>query len=149
MPSFPTEIAAVAVALWLVVAPAWAPLLYADRVRALFADWPTGSLLANYAAVSFLFAVAHVLTFFGVVAARGRLGGVALVQWAVVVAVAFPLAGWILASVGLPHTGRWDPAGGGVDGRVVLGVGAAWYALVAGVAVGFVFLVAMFWFFPG
>jgi hypothetical protein len=139
VPSLPTTAVGLALAVWLIVAPAWAPLLSADRVRALF-EGPSRSLAVNYAVASFLLVLAHVLVFLGGLVVCGRLDGLAVVRWTVGVAVAVPLLAGAVAAVGLPRLGRWDPTAGGVDGRVMLGLGALWYAMVAGGAVSVLFV---------
>ena len=128
---------------------ACAPILAAARGRALFEAWPSRSVAANYALVSLGVAVAHVLTFLGVVAALDGLEDMAAVWWAVRVNFGFPLLASATAAVTLPRTGRWTPTGSGLDGRLVLALGALWYGVASTAAIALVLFVLTFWFYPG
>jgi hypothetical protein len=143
------ETVAPAVGVWVVVAPLCAPLLLAERVRVLF-TWPTASLSVNYLLVSCLVATGHYLTFLAATVAQGgHLDGHGILWTAGTVIVGYPLALWAGASVGLPALGRWEPAGEGVDGRLILAVGAVGYVVAVGIAFAFLFTVAVFAAFPG
>lgn len=143
---------AVAVAcLWLLVGMACLPVLAAARIRTAIEDWPTGRLAANYALLVGAVVLGQAAVFLGGVVVTGGFSGNAAVEWTLLVAAGYPLALWLAVSLVAPATGRWNPSGDGtgLDGRVVLGLAAAWYAVVVAAAAAVVFLVLFALYFPG
>ncbi len=128
---------------------AWAPLLGVDRLRALFA-WPTRWLVANYLLVGTGLVVAQCVVYLGVllaVAGTGQLtGGEAASAVGGVVAgnLAVPGVGAMAALRILPDRGYWTPDSEGLGGRVALGLGVVWYAVVASLAFLVIGLAVMF-----
>jgi hypothetical protein len=132
-----------------VVLFAWAPLLGVDRLRALFA-WPTRWLVVNYILVGTGLLVAQVVAYLGILLvfagtgqvtggeAAGAVGGVLAGNLAV------PGVGAVAALRILPERGYWTPDGDGLSGRAALGVGVAWYAVVASFAFLAIGLAVMF-----
>lgn len=132
-----------------VVLFAWAPMLGVDRLRALFA-WPTRWLAVNYLLVGAGLFLAQCVCYLGVllaVAGTGQVtGGAAagVVGGVMVGNLAVPGAGALAALRILPERGSWTPDSDGLDGRVALGLGVVWYAVVASVAFLVVGLAVMF-----
>ncbi len=128
---------------------AWSPLLGIERVRALF-SWPTDLFVVNYLAVGVAFVVVQVTSYVAVVLlvvgtgsvgggeARSIVGGIT--------AANLLLPGVCAVSVVriLPRRGVWTPDGGGLSGRIALGFGVVWYAVVSTVTVVVVGAAVMF-----
>lgn len=143
-----TELSAV-VGFLVVVLFAWSPLLAVERLRALFA-WPTEWLALNYLLLGGGVVLVQCLSYLAVVVAvagtgsvtggeaAGIVGGVALANLLV------PGVGAVGALSILPTRGVWSPDGGGLDGRIALGLGVLWYAVVTTVAVVVAGLALMF-----
>lgn len=129
-----TELGAVAV-FTAVVLFVWSPLLVVERLRALFV-WPTRWMALNYALLGVGILLVQCLSYFAVfllAAGTGMVtgGDVAAIVGGVVIAnLAVPSAGAIAALRTLPARGIWSPAGDGLSGRIALGVGVIWYAIV-------------------
>jgi hypothetical protein len=136
------ELAAV-VGFALAVLLAWSPLLAVERVRALFA-WPTRWLVVNYVVLGGAVVLVQCLSYVAVVAAVAGTGSVTGGEAAGVVGgvvgtnVLLPAAGAVGAVRLLPSRDVWSPDGEGLDGRIALGAGVVWYAVVTTVT----FLVA-------
>jgi hypothetical protein len=113
----------------------WSPLLVVERLRALFV-WPTRWMALNYALLGVGILLVQCLSYFAVfllAAGTGMVtgGDVAAIVGGVVIAnLAVPSAGAIAALRTLPARGIWSPAGDGLSGRIALGVGVIWYAIV-------------------
>jgi hypothetical protein len=128
---------------------AWSPLLGIERIRALF-SWPTDWVVVNYVAVGVAFVVVQVLSYVAVVLLAAGTGSVsggeagAIVGGVAAANVVLP-GGCALGAVRLlPRRGVWTPDGGGLSGRIALGIGVVWYAAVSTVTVLVVGLVVMF-----
>ena len=128
----------------------WSPLLVVERLRALFV-WPTRWMALNYALVGAGVLLVQCLSYFAVfllAAGTGMVTGgdaAAIVGGVVIVNLAVPSTGAIAALRTLPARGIWSPAGDGLSGRIALGVGVLWYAIVTTVlflVIGAVILVA-------
>lgn len=128
----------------------WIPMLAFERVRALFV-WPTRWTMANYAISGVGVVALQVLSYAGVVfvvAGTGPVTGSAAASIVVGIALANLVIPGILAVAAirlLPRRGSWHPEAGGLSGRIALGVGILWYAmLTTGVVLlfGFVLLFA-------
>ncbi|WP_225332815.1 hypothetical protein [Halomicrobium urmianum] len=132
-----------------VVLLAMAPLLAAERFRALL-SWPTDRLTLNYPLVGVGLIAVQIAAYLVVIvlvnesgAIDGGEAGLILVGIALS-NVLVPAAGAAGAVGVLPRRGTWTPHGDGLDGRIVLAAGVLWYALVATVTVFLVALAFMF-----
>ncbi|MCY4731820.1 hypothetical protein KY092_14770 [Natronomonas gomsonensis] len=144
-----TELGAVAV-FTAVVLFVWSPLLVVERLRALFV-WPTRWMALNYALLGVGILLVQCLSYLAVFLLAAGIGMVtggdvaAIVGGVIIVNLAVPSAGAIAALRTLPARGIWSPAGDGLSGRIALGVGVLWYAIVTTVlflVIGAVILVA-------
>lgn len=132
-----------------VVLFAWAPLLGVDRLRALF-SWPTRWLVVNYILAGTGLLVAQCVAYLGillVVAGTGQVTGgeaAGVVGGVLAGNLAVPGVGAIAALRVLPERGYWSPDGDGLSGRVALGLGVVWYAVVASFAFLVIGLAVMF-----
>lgn len=153
MPSTPVAlfVLGVSAALWAVVTPLWAPFLAADRIRALFALGPTGSVPANYLLTSAAVTIVHVASFLALVGLGVDVTrGVVIFEVIAALNVAIPALAWATSVIALPALGRrWDPTGHGLDTAALLAAGAVWYGIIVSglVAVGTFVLFALY--FPG
>lgn len=133
----------------LVVLFAWAPLLAVERIRVLFV-WPTRWVAANYLVLGVGVVLIQCVSYLAVVVLAAGTGPVSGGEAAVVVGgvaaanVLVPGLGAVGAVRVLPRRGVWPPDGGGVDGRIALGLGVLWYAVVTTVAVVLAGLALMF-----
>lgn len=89
----------------------------------------------DYAVGVGLALLGHVVAFGAVVVALGGLEAITLPWGPVAVVVGYPLAVWVAVAVGGPATGRWTPAGDGLDERVPLGLVALGYAIATAVGI--------------
>jgi hypothetical protein len=128
----------------------WSPLLVVERLRALFV-WPTRWMALNYALLGVGILLVQCLSYLAVFLLAAGIGMVtggdvaAIVGGVIIVNLAVPSAGAIAALRTLPARGIWSPAGDGLSGRIALGVGVLWYAIVTTVlflVIGAVILVA-------
>jgi hypothetical protein len=128
----------------------WAPLLAVDRLRALFC-WPTRWLAVNYLVVGAAVVVLQVASYVLVVLLGAGMGPVtggeaaAVVGGVLLANVALPAVAAFLALRVLPPRGVWTPEGDGLSGRVALGIGVLWYAILTSgsfLLIGLVVLVA-------
>lgn len=133
----------------LVVLLAWSPLLAVERIRALFV-WPTRWVAANYLVLGVGVVLLQCLSYLAVIVLAAGTGPVSGGEAAVIVggvAAANVLVPGLCA-VGavrvLPRRGVWTVDGGGVDGRVALGLGVVWYAVVTTVVFVLAGLALMF-----
>ncbi|WP_226011612.1 hypothetical protein [Halomicrobium salinisoli] len=135
-----------------VVLPGMLPFLAAERFRALV-SLLTGWLAVDYAVVCVAVVTLHAgvygALFSGFLTAGPDAPGsiVDFLGAAVASHVVLPAALSVGAATLLPRRGAWTPTGEGWDGRVVLALATAWYALVTGgivvlVAAGFVSVVS-------
>jgi hypothetical protein len=142
------ELVVVAVFATLVLV-AWAPLLGIERVRALLA-WPTRWLVVNYLLVGTGVVVVQCLSYLVVlflVAGTGTVTGgeaAGIVGGVVAANVLVPGTGALAALQLLPARGYWSPDCDGIGGRVALGLGVLWYAVVTSVGFIVVGLAVMF-----
>lgn len=144
-----TELGVVAV-FAAVVLFVWSPLLVVERLRALFV-WPTRWMALNYALLGAGVLLVQCLSYFAVFLLAAGIGMVtggdaaAIVGGIVIVNLAVPSAGAVAALRTLPARGIWSPDGDGLSGRIALGVGVIWYAVVTTalfLVIGVVVLVA-------
>lgn len=149
VPSGWTGPAVAVVFVWLLTGAACLPVLAAGSVRAALDEWPTDRYAVNYGIVMAAVVLGHATVFLGGVVLRGGIGGGSLVRWTFLVAIGYPILVWAVLAVVLPATGRWDPAGDGLDGRIVLALAAIWYAIVLAVAAGITFFLLFVLYFPG
>lgn len=128
---------------------AWAPLLGIERVRAVFA-WPTRWLVVNYLLVGTGVVVVQCLSYLVVlflVAGTGTVTGgeaAGIVGGVVAANLLVPGTGALAALRLLPARGYWSPDSGGIGGRVALGLGVLWYAVVTSVGFLVIGLAVMF-----
>jgi hypothetical protein len=119
----------------LVVLFGCSPLLGIERIRALL-RWPTRWLAVNYVVVVAGLLVAQLLSYLGVVLAVAGTGTVTGGEAAAIVGgvgaanLLVPGAGAVGAVSLLPPRDVWSPDGGGLDGRIALGIAVGWYAVV-------------------
>lgn len=143
-----TELSAVA-GFILVVLFAWSPLLAIERVRALF-TWPTQWLAVNYAVLGGGIILIQCLSYLLVillVAGTGSVDGgeAAGIVGGIGVANLLVPGGLAVGAVYLlPTHGIWSPNAKGLDGRIALGLGVVWYAIVTTVTVVIAGLALMF-----
>lgn len=143
-----TELSAVA-GFVLVVLFVWSPLLAIDRIRALF-TWPTQWLVVNYVVLGGSGVLVQCLSYLFVVllvAGTGSVGGGEAARVVGGIGVAnLLLPGTVAVGAGylLPTRGIWSPDDGGLDGRIALGIGVVWYAIVTTVTVVIAGLALMF-----
>lgn len=127
----------------------WSPLLVITRLRELF-RWPTNWLIVNYPLIgagmivvqSFSYLVIVLLT-----AGTGTVTGsdaVAIVGGVLAANLVVPGALALTILRTLPARGYWTPIGDGLSGRIALGIGVIWYAVVTSVGFVFIGLVIMF-----
>ena len=142
--------AAGVVGLWLLAALMWTPTVASTQLRALLSRWPTDRLWLNYPLLVGLGVAGEAAVFLLPVAVTGSLGGVALVQWTLAVAVGYPLVVAVVVAVLGPQVADWSPAAtDGIDGRVVVVLTAICYGVTTAVVAGLVFLGLMASSFPG
>lgn len=134
-----TELSAIA-GFVLVVLFAWSPLLAIERIRALF-TWPTQWLVVNYVVLGGSVVLVQCLSYLPVillVAGTGSVGGGEAARIVGGIGGANLLVPGSVA-VGavslLPTRDIWSPDAGGLDGRIALGLGVVWYAIVTTVTV--------------
>ncbi|MFB6107622.1 MAG: hypothetical protein ABEJ82_02125 [Haloplanus sp.] len=131
----------------------WSPVLAFKRLRALF-RWPTRWLAANYlllgGGVLLAQSVLYLVTIL-LIAGTGTVTGsdaVGIVGGVLAVNLLFPGAIAFAALRVLPDRGYWTPDGDGVSGRIELGIGVIWYAIVTSAGFVFLGLVLMFAYMP-
>jgi len=138
------------VGLWLFAALMWSPVVGSAQLRPLLARWPTGRLWLNYPLLVALGVAGEAAVFLVPVAVGGSLGGVALVQWTLAVAVGYPLVVAVVVATVAPRVADWSPAAtSGIDGRIVVGLTAVLYGVATAAVAGLVFLGLMAYYFPG
>lgn len=136
--------------LWLLAAVMWLPIIKATQLRRRVARWPTARLAVNYLLLVGLGVVGETAVFLAPAIITGNLGGTALVQWALGVAVGYPLGLVGILAVAGPVVTDWEPATeAGLDGRLVLLITGLAYGLATAALAGFVFVVLLFLYFPG
>lgn len=127
----------------------WSPLLAFERIRALFA-WPTRWFAVNYVVVGTGVVLAQCVIYLAIAVATAGAGTVtggdaaAIVGGVALSNVFVPGACSIGAVRLLPQRDVWSPDGGGLSGRIALGIGVVWYAIVATATVVIGGLVLMF-----
>ncbi|MFA9517772.1 hypothetical protein ACERIT_11230 [Halopenitus sp. H-Gu1] len=140
---------AAVVFVWMLTGVACLPVLASGSLRAAIGKWPTDRYAMNYGILLAVVVVGHAVVFLGGVVLRGGIGGRSLVRWTLLVAVGYPIVVWAVLAVVLPATDRWDPSAGGLDGRIVLGLAAIWYAIVLAIAAAATFFLLFVLYFPG
>lgn len=148
MPSIVTVAAGSFVGLWLSTSILCSPILASGSCRRLFDAGPFDNLAVNYLAGIGVFTLAHVVLVFSG-ALVNLVVRITIGWWFLGVTLVLVAAGWVAVSIGLPRYDRWDPGGGGVDGRPLLGLAGLWYAAWSFVLAG---LFAFAWFlryYPG
>lgn len=141
---------AAALGLWLLAAVMWLPVIKTTQLRRRVARWPTTRLPVNYLLLVGLGALGESAVFLAPAVIIGNLGGTALVQWTLGVAVGYPLSIAGLLAIAGPVVTDWTPAEeAGVDGRVVLLLTGLAYGLATAALAGVVFVVLLFLYFPG
>lgn len=137
---------------WILMSIAWAPFLAANRIKALFQLGPTGDTILNYEiAMAGMTVIQFLITASAVITVGGR-AGLNLMQFfelVVTITVLYLIGIWLLISVLFPRMTTWDPAGEGVDGRLILAVGGVWYLLWTAIFVATFNFIAFLWAFPG
>lgn len=132
-----------------VVLFAWAPLLSVERLRALF-TWPTRWLGLNYLLVGTAMLVVHCLSYLAVILLTAGTGSVtggdaaAIVGRILAANLVIPGVGAFAVLQLLPDRGYWSPDAGGLDGRLALGVGVIWSAVVTSVCFVIIGVAIMF-----
>lgn len=127
----------------------WSPMLAMARIRVLF-RWPTGQLALNYLVVGSAIIAIQIVSYLLMIlliAGTGLVtGGDAIGIIGGVVAVNLLLPGTIaLAALRiLPARDYWSPDGDGLNGRIALGIGVVWYAVITSGLFVFIGLVLMF-----
>lgn len=119
----------------LVVTILWSPVLLAGRFRALFRRLPPGrSTVGSYVLVAVTLSLPFVVgTGVALATTSPESAGLsnALLNVAVLLAVAYSVALPIVAGVGLPRLGLdWDPTGYGAGTWLLLVLAALWYVAV-------------------
>jgi len=131
--------------LWAVVAAGWTPMLLSKSLRDLCSRWPTGRVVLNYPLFVTAVVVTHVVMFLAV-GTQFPAGSPLLPLWAFGSTLLVAVASWILVAVVLPETHDISlPA----KGRLLLAVGAIWYAVLVSVAFAVLALLLFVLFFPG
>jgi hypothetical protein len=127
----------------------WSPLLATKRLRELF-RWPTGWLLVNYLLIGTGIIVVQAVSYLVImllVAGTGTVTGsdaVGIVGGILAADLLLPGAIALASLRILPARGYWTPNGDGVSGRIALGIGVIWYAIVTSVLFVFFGLVLVF-----
>ncbi|NLV13968.1 hypothetical protein [Haloarcula argentinensis] len=127
----------------------WSPLLAMKHLRELF-RWPTSWLLVNYLLIGTGIIVVQTVSYFVImllVAGTGTVTGsdaVGIVGGILAADLLLPGAIALASLRILPARGYWTPNGDGVSGRIDLGIGVIWYAIITSVLFGFFGLVLMF-----
>lgn len=132
--------------LWVAIAVGWSPLLLWGRLRAVFADWPTGSLAGNYLLAVLAVGAVHVGLFLAGGVVLFGAGDPGLLAYALALNLAVPVVGWVLVCVvgpwlrdeAVPHTAAFP-----------LLLGAVWYAVVTTGVLALLALVLFVAFYPG
>lgn len=127
----------------------WSPLLAMKRLRELF-RWPTSWLLINYLLIGTGILVVQTVSYLVImllVAGTGTVTGsdaVGIVGGILAADLLLPGAIALASLRILPARGYWTPNGDGVSGRIALGIGVIWYAIITSVLFVFFGLVLMF-----
>lgn len=121
----------------------WSPFLAITRIRELF-RWPTHWLVVNYLLIGGGFIVLQCLSYLAVIlltAGTGQVTGgdaARIVGGVLISNLVLPGASAVAALRILPTRGYWTPDGDGLIGRIALGIGVVWYAIIT--SIGFVFI---------
>ncbi|MFA9516617.1 hypothetical protein ACERIT_05285 [Halopenitus sp. H-Gu1] len=127
----------------------WSPLLAITRLRELF-RWPTNWLVVNYLLIGAGIIVVQSFSYLVImllIAGTGTVTGgdaVGIVGGVLAANLLFPGAIALTALRILPARGYWTPNGVGLGGRIALGIGVIWYAVITSVGFVFIGLVLMF-----
>jgi len=127
----------------------WSPLLAITRLRELF-RWPTNWLVVNYLLIGAGIIVVQSFSYLAImllIAGTGTVTGgdaVGIVGGVLAANLLFPGAIALTALRILPERGYWTPNGDGLSGRIALGIGVIWYAVITSVGFVFIGLVLMF-----
>lgn len=131
--------------LWAVVAVGWVPMLVSESLRDLCGRWPTGRVVLNYPLLVGVVVIIHVVIFLagGV---QVPAGSPLLPAWAFGSTLLVVVVAWLTVAVVLPVTrGMSLPP----NGRLLLAVGAVWYAVLVSIVFVVLALVLFALFFPG
>jgi len=127
----------------------WSPLLAIARLRELF-RWPTSWLLVNYLLIGGGVIAVQSITYLIImllIAGTGTVTGsdaVGIVGGVLAANLLLPGAIALTALRILPARGYWTPTSDGLSGRIALGIGVTWYAVITSVGFVFIGLVLMF-----
>lgn len=127
----------------------WSPLLAIERIRELF-RWPTEWLHLNYLLAGAGIIAIQVVTFLVtiiLIAGTGTVTGgdaVGIIGGVIASNLLLPGAIALAAQRIFPARGYWTPDGDGLSGRIALGIGVVWYAVITSVLFVFIGLVLMF-----
>lgn len=128
-----------------VVGVGWAPMLLSTRLRDLCSSWPTDRLAVNYPALVTVVVGVHVALFLAV-GVRFPAGSPKLPAWAFGSTLLVAAVGWLVVAALLPATRDVQLPDGG---RLLLAVGAAWYAVLVSAVFAVLALLLFALFFPG
>lgn len=131
---------------WVAVAVGWSPLLLWGRLRAVFADWPTGRLAINYLLAVLAVGVAHVGLFLAGGVVLFGAGDPGLLAYGLGLNLAVPVVGWFLVGLVVPWLRDQSVPH---EAAVPLLFGAIWYAVVTTGVLALLALVLFVAFYPG
>jgi hypothetical protein len=127
----------------------WSPLLAIKNIRELL-RWPTSWLFVNYLLVGAGIIVIQAVSYLVImllIAGTGTVTGsdaVGIVGGVLAANLLLPGAIALASLRILPARGYWTSEGEGVSGRIALGIGVIWYAIITSVLFVFIGLVLMF-----
>lgn len=131
----------------------WSPLLAIKNIRELF-HWPTSWPLVNYPLIGAGIIVIQAVSYLAImllIAGTGTVTGsdaVGIVGGVLAANLLLPGAIALASLRILPARGYWTPNGDGMSGRIALGIGVIWYAIITSVLFVFIGLVLMFAYMP-